>query len=178
MEIEEICSFLKGVPILNGLDEKNLASLAKNTHLLSFSDNEIICDEDEKGDSLFIIVEGNVEIAKKKREKEMLHLATLKERNIFGEISMLSGFPRSAAAIARGNVKLLELTASDFRSLVIIDNWTAFKFLYEIARLLCGRLRRLDEQHTEHMTLCTAGKDKEMKDFLAFKERLLKDWSF
>ena len=177
MDISEIATFIKSIPIFRGLEQENVESLATICHIKKFPDKEMICEENSKGDTLYMILSGEVIIQKTIAGGKKLDLATLMPRNIFGEMSMLANIPRSADVVAKGSVELLELTAADFRSLIISDQWTALRFVYELARMLCWRLKKLDDKFTEHMT-CSNAPQKEIKNFMAFKEKLLKDLSF
>jgi CRP-like cAMP-binding protein len=75
----------------------------------------LICKEGEKGDSIFVISQGKIEIYKYNiKEKKEILLNVLEAGDIFGEFSFFSRQRRSASAKALTDCTLLEITREDF----------------------------------------------------------------
>ncbi len=72
--------------------------------------------EGEQGQGLFLIVKGNIEVSKKGPDGNKLVLATLKEGDVFGEISLLQSTPTTATCQALTRGELLFLPKKDFVS--------------------------------------------------------------
>lgn len=72
-----------------------------------FADNAVIMEEGSKGNWVYVVLEGAVEI-RKRVPSGLVTIDTLKEGAIFGEMAMLdrSGGVRSASAIANGQTRL------------------------------------------------------------------------
>ncbi|MCC5815237.1 MAG: Crp/Fnr family transcriptional regulator [Leptospira sp.] len=83
----------------------------------SYGDNEMIFCEHEPGKELFIIQRGKVKITKIVNENEVM-LAVLQAGDIFGEMAILDNKPRSASAIAWGEVELLAINKANFEGMV------------------------------------------------------------
>jgi CRP-like cAMP-binding protein len=79
----------------------------------SFDGESLIFDEGDKGDSLYLITNGSVEI-RKMRDDVQQTLTTLGKGDIFGEMALFDGRPRAAAAHAVMNTDVLVLSKSDF----------------------------------------------------------------
>ena len=68
--------------------------------------------EGEPGRSLFVIASGQVAVLSGPRQHEV---ATLDDGKYFGEMSLLTGEPRSATVAARGDCRVFEIDADTFR---------------------------------------------------------------
>ncbi len=101
---------------------------------------EVLFKEGDPGDEIYIIKKGKIRIYKE-IEGEERTLAILKEGEIFGEMAVLDGKPRSASAEAVENT-VLEVLSKD--SIVnVINSHPMVKFLIDT---LIERLRTADEQ--------------------------------
>jgi CRP/FNR family transcriptional regulator, cyclic AMP receptor protein len=69
----------------------------------TFQDGQIIFEEGSNGDWIYVVEEGEVEISKKIDGKRVA-IETLKDGDIFGEMSYIDKIPRSATATAKGTV--------------------------------------------------------------------------
>lgn len=107
----------------------------------SFRDGEYVVHEGEFGNEMFMIISGAVKIVKEKEGHETV-LATLGRGEIFGEMALIEeGKPRSASAIACGDLKLMVLDRAEFLKQVKEDPRLAL----DILKSLCHRLRQVDE---------------------------------
>jgi CRP/FNR family transcriptional regulator len=80
-----------------------------------FADGQMIFCEQEQGNELFVIKSGKVEILKISPPDEIL-LSILREGDIFGELSIVSASPRSAAAVSSGESVLLPVSRESLRT--------------------------------------------------------------
>ena len=65
-----------------------------------FRRGEVIFHIGDPGDALFVIVDGEVKISLPSETGEEAILATLRPGDVFGELALLDGAPRSASATA------------------------------------------------------------------------------
>ena len=100
------------VDIFHELDDEIVRQLAASSQRKLFDTGEILVRENEAGDSLFVVEKGAVRVTKSDPEAEGQHvdLAILEEGAFFGEMSLLTGEPRSATVIARDPSGVLVLT--------------------------------------------------------------------
>lgn len=94
-----------------------------------------IFSEGDLGEELFIIVNGMVDIYANKRL-----ITTLGKNDIFGEMALIDGGPRSATAIAKTKSILIAVSKRDFLTLVRRDP----EFAIDVMRTLTRRLRRMN----------------------------------
>jgi CRP-like cAMP-binding protein len=72
----------------------------------------------ERGDRLYLIKDGAVDVAARGADGRDRHLATLGPTDYFGEIALLRDGPRTATVTARGPVELYTLSRADFQELL------------------------------------------------------------
>ncbi|MCE9500430.1 MAG: Crp/Fnr family transcriptional regulator [Leptospira sp.] len=83
----------------------------------SYKDTNMIFLEHEPGKELYIIQNGKVKITKIVNNNEVM-LAVLQNGDIFGEMAILDNKPRSASAVAWGDVELLAINKANFEGMV------------------------------------------------------------
>ncbi|MEO0136448.1 MAG: Crp/Fnr family transcriptional regulator [candidate division WOR-3 bacterium] len=101
---------------------------------------EVLFNEGDKGDVMYLIKEGQIKITKGKGPDERV-LAVLKEGDFFGEMAIIDGSPRSATATAITKTSLLIIDKETFRA-KIREN----PLIEYILETLTKRLRNADEQ--------------------------------
>ncbi len=82
-----------------------------------FTNDTILFSEHEPGDELFIIQSGKVKITKIVNNNEVL-IAILGPGEIFGEMALLENKPRSASAIAYGDMTAMVVNKTNFQAMV------------------------------------------------------------
>lgn len=106
-------SFLEQVELFEGLDERELMKILRVVYKRRYSDGETIIERNDEAEQLFMLLEGHVEL-----EIEGHEVARLSPGAHFGEMALFGSAPRSANAIADGDVVLLAVPAGQFRRLV------------------------------------------------------------
>jgi len=97
---------------------------------------DLIFSEGEPADAAFLIEEGTVEISVE-RDGGGQTLAMLGPGEVFGEMGVIDGSPRSATATAIGNCLLVEVSAEQIQQVIAKSD----PFFAELMRKLVGRLR-------------------------------------
>jgi len=101
-------------PLFRSLRRDELVALMRGLRLLAFEPGQIIVAEGEPGASLFVVTSGTVRAYVRNTAQEQVQVRRLKEGDFFGEISVLSGQPRSATITAASRCELLELDKPTF----------------------------------------------------------------
>jgi len=83
------------------------------TSLRSYQEGDIVVTEGEQGSSLFLVVTGQVKVFTRGERGEHLPLAELGPGDFFGEVSLLTGRPRTATITAKTEVVAIELDKDD-----------------------------------------------------------------
>jgi HEAT repeat protein len=104
---------LEGVEIFAQSDVDDIAAVAALGREQRFRKGERIYAEGDPGDALYIILEGSVD-ALRAGEKVL----TLREKEAFGEVSLLDGSPRPNDAVAAEDLTALVIDRRDFLDLI------------------------------------------------------------
>ena len=114
LERGDIAAALSRVPLLAPLTAEELALLATHVSRLPFACGEAIVREGEPGDSFYLIERGSVAVTIGSGDGGTRTLNRMAAGDHFGEMSMLTGEPRSATVVAEADVAVLEVERSDF----------------------------------------------------------------
>ena len=106
-----------------------------NKYGKSFKQGEYLFHDNDKGNEMFVIQEGEVEVLKKIGGQEKV-LATLKKGEFFGEMAILNGKPRTATIRVAIDSKILVINPSTFESMIRGNADIAIKMLQKLATRL------------------------------------------
>ena len=109
---------LRSVSIFSALSDEQRRELAQITRVGLYAAQEVVVRRGEPGSSMFIVARGAVSVT---LEAGGAEVARLGPGDVFGEMSLLTGEPRSATVAAVTDSELLEITAEAFRRFVL-DN--------------------------------------------------------
>jgi CRP-like cAMP-binding protein len=99
------------IDIFEVLDDEVVRQLGAASERRLFDAGETLVSEGDDGDSLFVIERGSVRVTKSDPEQggKSVDLAVLEAGAFFGEMSLLTGEPRSATVLAREHCGVLTL---------------------------------------------------------------------
>jgi CRP-like cAMP-binding protein len=109
--------------------------------LITVPAGQVVFREGQRGEEMYVIEEGEVEIVKLHGPVERT-LSTLGAGDFFGEMSLLEGQPRLATARARSDARLLPIDASTFDQMLRENPEITIRMM----RRLSQRLRRYEEE--------------------------------
>lgn len=111
--------FLESVPLLKDIDPYERLKVADMVELKQYKDGEIVLNEGEDGDYVYIIQTGKVECLQNYEEgKEPGSLGFLTGGDYFGERAIMMDCPRACTVKAVEDTNLLALEKSSFQSIV------------------------------------------------------------
>jgi CRP-like cAMP-binding protein len=141
-----VLASLAAIPFFGGLEPAALDRLAAGMRSRRFRRGEVIFHIGDPGDALFVIVSGEVKISLPSETGDEAILATLRPGDVFGELALLDGAPRSASAAALTPTEAVILPRERFRELIATETGVRDALLASIA----GELRRLTT-HVEEL---------------------------
>src|ERR1700680_1567787 len=136
---------LEKCTLFGALDDKARRELAEHAHARHFAAGDAICRIDEHGDSMMAVVLGVVRISLPAVRGKEIILADLRAGEMFGEIALLDGKPRSANATALTNCELMVLERRDVLPFLERNPAACLKLM----EILCARIRRSDERMSD-----------------------------
>ena len=96
-------------PLFEVLTEEERDALVREMDLESHDEGSVIISEGQPGSSMYVIASGEVKVFTLGATGEAIYLAKLGEGEFFGEVSMLTGKPRTATITASQRTELLRL---------------------------------------------------------------------
>ena len=103
----EKIDYLATVSLFSHLQREELQRLANKSRYCSFKFGEVIIQEGERDDCLYILISGKVNVFKSYRTKKEKRLRVLEPPAYFGEIALIDELVRSATVVARRDTKTL-----------------------------------------------------------------------
>ncbi|MFH0798896.1 MAG: mechanosensitive ion channel family protein [Pseudomonadota bacterium] len=128
-------SKLSGVPILKPLAPDAMDSIAGHMAIEEYGDGEAIVRQGDAGDSLYIIHRGACDVEVSAAAGPTAKIATLAPSAFFGEMSLLTGEPRSATVRAKGDTTVFSIGKEIFRDILVAQP----EIFGELARALASR---------------------------------------
>jgi|Deesub1362A_J573_1020465.scaffolds.fasta_scaffold01248_3 CRP-like cAMP-binding protein len=129
---------LSRVPLFQSMDEALLRRVGANCRLVVYKKGSTIVQEGERDRSMYIILDGKVQVSIRIPSGSEVPLAVLSANDFFGEISFLTGDPRSATVKAMEETLVAKLTREAMEE-ILASHPSLREMLEEF------RLRRLEE---------------------------------
>jgi CRP-like cAMP-binding protein len=151
--MEDYVSILQKTGIFRDLSTKQIEKVLNISHTVTFAQNEIVMKEGAVGDSLYIILEGTVEVIKQlvmngideEEKSKIFTRLDAGQHAVFGEIALLEESKRTATIKAVTDCFLYEIKKDDFLKLAQEDTELGFRILLNLARIVSTRLRKADD---------------------------------
>src|SRR5580692_6332422 len=124
---------LQMVELFSGLSHKELRGLRQISREKQFPSGSKIFREGDRGDGLYVIKDGSVQIAHLVGEEVRHIFSQLGPGEIFGEMAVIEDHPRSATAVALTDTQLYFIAREEMRMLLQHSPGLAFNFLQEIS---------------------------------------------
>jgi len=109
-----------------------------------FMDGEVIIQQGEVGNCMYVIQDGKVEVFIEKDGNE-IQLAIRKEGDFFGEMAIFERDVRSATVRAMGQVRVLTIDKRNFLRRISQDPSMAFRIVETMSR----RIRKLSDENAQ-----------------------------
>jgi CRP-like cAMP-binding protein len=135
-------SLLRNHPLFRELPPPVIERLGSYMKRRSVARGATIFEKGDPGDSLMGVLSGAVKISVPSADGRDVVLNVIHEGGVFGEIALLDGHPRTAAAIAMSDCQLMIIERRDFVPFLRSQPDVTLKFI----EILCARLRRTSEQ--------------------------------
>lgn len=102
----------------NKLPAEKLASLLMKLEAVPVKSGDVVIRQNDPGDYYYVIKKGHFNVSRKDGQGKVEILNELKEGNVFGEESLVSGTKRNASIVAMKDGMLMRLSRSDFEDLL------------------------------------------------------------
>lgn len=130
-----------------GLSAAEMKLLATFSTEERFRDGSVIFREGEKGDKLFIVLDGRVRISKFIPGVGEEALTVLDRGDFFGEMALIDDKPRSADAKAHEtDATVLSIDRATLNEILSMDPHASLQFLNLLCRMISRRLREINDK--------------------------------
>ncbi len=136
-------------PVFAGLGSEAIEAIAALCVSRHLDAEETLFLKGDEGEALYAVRRGRIRIATGNDDGRRLTLNLLGPGDVFGEIALLDGRPRTADAVATEPSELFMLYRRDFLQLLESQPKLAVRFI----ELLCSRLRWVSERMEESALL-------------------------
>jgi PPM family protein phosphatase len=126
---------LAHMPLFSRLTERELLRVMQAVEVREFADGELVIREGDKGDELFIVLEGRVRVSR--GEQTLLDLGPGEH---VGEMALIRSVPRSASVHALGAAELIAIRRQDFFEILRKEHEVAVKMLWQFLGVFADRL--------------------------------------
>ena len=140
---------IKNSVMLQGFTDKELGRLSAFCEMREMSESTTVFIENMPGESLFLIKSGTVRISKMFAEGDEKTLVVIGPEDIFGEMAVIDGLPRSATARVAEDAELISLKKKDLERLCSEDPALALKLVSNIVRVFSKRVRESNEEYRD-----------------------------
>ena len=123
------------MPLFSRLQERELLRIMQVAEVLAFDPGQTVFTEGDRGDELFIVLSGRVEIS---RMSSVLNDAGPGDH--IGEMALIRSMPRSATVTAVEASELIALRRNDFFEILRKEHEMAVKLLWQFLGVLADRL--------------------------------------
>jgi len=127
---DEVRAKLARVPIFNGLSPAALERAERRASVVNVAPGQVIIRQGDDADRFYVIVDGIVQVTQLSQAGDVpAILRDMGPREVFGEIGLLTGVPRTATVTTTTPGTLLALDKADFLELVGSSSGLTFPLL-------------------------------------------------
>jgi CRP-like cAMP-binding protein len=169
---------LAQIPIFSGLTVEECRQVQHAGHIVIFSPEETIVEQNGMSQDLWILLEGKCDVVRSplngKKPPKPIVLATLEPYSNFGEMSFFHAAPHSAHVRAQTEVTLLRLERSAFDRLAVRHPGVASKLAINTVASLADRVRRMDDWVADLVTQKAVAE--KVPELARLREQLFDGW--
>jgi serine/threonine protein phosphatase PrpC len=126
---------LARMPLFRPLNDREILRVLQVTDVIVYQDGEPVMTEGERGEELFIVLEGTVDVLRGDAK-----LASLSPGEHVGEMALIRSQPRSATVKSSGRSELMVIRRPDFFEILRKEHQLAVKLLWQFLGVLADRL--------------------------------------
>lgn len=147
MKSADTATLLRALPLFEDLDDREMEELVAVAVPRSFDKDEVIFQEGQFGEVLYVVRSGRVLIKREHAGGRTIALAELGGGSLFGELAVLDGEVRSATVECIEPTQAVALTAPDVRRVLLRNPSIAMKVIASLSRMLRQANLRIGDQY-------------------------------
>ena len=123
--------------------------LARTMVSRELADGDFLFDEGDSEDTLYVLLDGKLEVVKRTGAGEEASLGVLREGDLAGELSFVDSHTHTVALRALCSTTVLSLTREDFEALVDDNPRLVYKVMRSVARSAHKIMHRMNAEFIE-----------------------------
>ncbi len=143
---------IRGSVMLRNLSEQDFKKLAPFCEERQMGEGTTVFIENMPGESLFLIKKGIIRVSRMFAEGDERTLVVLGPEDIFGEMAIIDGLPRSATARVAEDATLISLKKKDFDALCQKESELALTIVMNIVRVFSKRIREANDEYRDMLS--------------------------
>jgi len=140
---------IKSSVMLQNFSDADLETFAAVCEMREMAEGTTVFIENMPGESLFLVKKGTIRISKMFAEGDEKTLVVLGPEDVFGEMAVIDGLPRSATARVAEDAELISLNKKALEKLCQDDAALALKLVRNIVRVFSKRVREANEEYRD-----------------------------
>jgi CRP-like cAMP-binding protein len=140
-------AILADLDVFKGLSEEELQAVGDIMTETEVPAKNNVFSEDDHGDSLYVVIEGEVGLSHQIAEDIHRELISIGPGSVFGEMALVDPGGRTATAVIKSDAKLLVLVRNSFFELALKNHALGAKVFLNLSLILTDRLRQANESH-------------------------------
>ncbi len=155
--------FLSQIDFLKNLPEDVLESVANECLFKCLEDGEVLFEDGEEGNSMFVILSGGLTVVKHQTEIALRGMG-----EYLGEMALIESKPRSAKVVSSGATQLLEITHELFHSKLSSYPDTLMAIMKTLSNRARENLKMFEKVDTENDNLIAHKEDDKLEKQIHF----------
>lgn len=161
--MEDSVSRLSETDLFQGLKADQIRKVLTISRTVRFQKNEMVMEEGQVGDTMYVILEGEVQVIKtltlrgveedRDGKNKVFTKLGAEQHAVFGEIALLEDSERTATVCALTDCVFYEIGKEDFLRLAESDHELGYRVLLNLARIVSSRLRKVNEDTVKLTTV-------------------------
>jgi small-conductance mechanosensitive channel len=168
--LEEAEELLGRIDFVQALSAEARRVLAERTRFLDYGPGQAVVRQGERGETLYLVARGEVSVRVQLEGGER-EVARLGRGALFGEMSVLTGEPRTASVVALGDAALLAVDRDAFERILSAEPDLAQRLAETIARRRTALEAVRAEQGPAAMEAVTSTLLTRIRDIFGFQKR-------
>ncbi len=140
--MNDLRTFLHGLPAFERFPEKQLDMLLNNLRLEDYEANQALVTQDYQGPALYIIIAGTVEVSRRSAAGELeQEMREARDGEVVGLLSLVDNMPSPETCTTKGRATAAVLTPERFNTLFLVAPTIAHQLQYMVAVQLARDLQ-------------------------------------
>jgi hypothetical protein len=132
--------------LFEGLKAWQIKKIVLLGRMLDKTSGEYAVREGERGNSMFIVIQGELSVFGRKAEtEEEIYYTRLGPGDVFGEVCLVEPGPRTANVRAESDAKLIEIDWNGLKRIRRVYPWLSSKLFLNLSRIVGKRLAEADQ---------------------------------